>query len=72
MTSLLDAVRRHADAHADADGLATTAIPGLSTVRAAAPSGLVHALSRPIVCLVVQGAKRPRRTTRSCWRSTPR
>ena len=58
MTTLLDAVRRHAEAHADAGGgLAQTPIPGLTTVRATAPSGLVHAISRPLVCLVLQGSK---------------
>ncbi|WP_207460276.1 AraC family transcriptional regulator [Azospirillum sp. SYSU D00513] len=57
MTSLLDAVRRHAEAHADANGLAQTPIPGLTTVRATVPSGLVHAISRPLVCLVLQGSK---------------
>jgi AraC-like DNA-binding protein len=57
MTTLLDAVRRHGEAHADANGIAPTPIPGLTTVRATAPSGLLHAVSRPLVCLVVQGAK---------------
>lgn len=57
MTTLLDAVRRHADSFADAGGFARSAIPGLATVRAFAPSGLQHAISKPLVCLVVQGAK---------------
>lgn len=61
MTTLLDAVRRHAEAHsgahADASGLAPTPIPGLATVRATAPSGLLHDIQQPLVCLVVQGAK---------------
>lgn len=57
MTTLLDAVRRHADLHTDASGLGTSAIPGLMTVRAFAPSGLQHAIAKPIVCLVVQGSK---------------
>lgn len=57
MPMLLDAVRRHAEAHADSTGLAPTPIPGLTTVRATAPSGLVHAISRPLICLVVQGSK---------------
>ena len=57
MTTLLDAVRRHAEAHAGPTGLAETAIPGLATVRATAPSGLLHAISRPLVCLVLQGRK---------------
>ncbi|SMH62723.1 AraC family transcriptional regulator [Azospirillum agricola] len=58
MTSLLDAVRRHADAHADRDGIARTAIAGLTTIRALGPTDLVYAISRPLVALVVQGAKR--------------
>lgn len=57
MTDLLKTVRRHAMAHADANGIAATPIPGLSTVRAVAPSDLVYAISRPLVCLVVQGSK---------------
>ena len=57
MTTLLDAVRRHADLHTDAAGLGISPIPGLMTVRAYAPSGLQHAISKPMVCLVVQGSK---------------
>jgi AraC-like DNA-binding protein len=65
MDSLLDAVRRHALAHADANGIAPTPIPGLTTVRATAPSGLVYAISRPLACLVVQGAKQVTLGTRA-------
>ena len=61
MTSLLHAVRRYAEAHIDVHaepaGFAHTPIPGLATVRATEPSGLLHAISRPMVCLVVQGSK---------------
>jgi AraC-like DNA-binding protein len=57
MTTLLDAVGRYADAHADMNGVARTPIPGLTTVRATAPSGLVYAISQPLVCLVLQGSK---------------
>ncbi|CCE10044.1 Transcriptional regulator, AraC family [Bradyrhizobium sp. STM 3843] len=57
MPSLLHAVGRHAEAYADSFGIAQTPIPGLTTVRATAPSGLVYAISRPLVCLVVQGSK---------------
>ena len=57
MTTLLDAVRRYAESHAGTNGLAKTPIPDLTTVRATAPSGLVHAISRPLVCLVLQGSK---------------
>jgi len=57
MTDLLKAVRRYAEAQADAHGIAATPIPGLSLVRAAAASDLVYAISRPLVCLVLQGSK---------------
>lgn len=55
--TLLDAVRRYAEAHADPVGLAQTPVPGLTTIRVTAPSGLDHAISHPIVCLVLQGTK---------------
>ncbi|MGJ4938391.1 AraC family transcriptional regulator N-terminal domain-containing protein [Bradyrhizobium sp. HKCCYLRH3083] len=57
MTSLLNAVSRYAAVRADTAGIARTPIPGLTTVRATAPSELVYAISRPLVCLVVQGSK---------------
>ncbi len=56
--TLLDAVRRHTQAHAGPGGMAPTPIPGVATVRATAPSGLEHAISRPLACLVLQGGKR--------------
>lgn len=55
--TLLSAVRRYAQAHANADGLALTPIAGLTIIRATAPSGLLHAICRPLVCLVLQGTK---------------
>ncbi len=55
--TLLQAVRRYAEAHADPAGLAQTPIAGLTIIRATAPSGLLHAISRPLVCLVLQGSK---------------
>jgi len=55
--TLLNAVRRYTDTHADPAGLAQTPIPGLATVRATSPTDLVHAISRPLVCLVLQGGK---------------
>lgn len=57
MNTLLEAVRRHTEAHGDAEGVAVTAIPGLSTVRATMPSELLHAIPRPLLCLVLQGSK---------------
>lgn len=55
--ALLKAVGRYAEAHADPAGLAQTPVPGLTTIRSTAPSSLVHAISRPLVCLVLQGGK---------------
>lgn len=55
--TLLDAVSRYAAAHADPTGHAQTPIDGLTIIRATEPSGLVHAISRPLVCLVLQGRK---------------
>ncbi len=57
MTTLLNAARRYAEAHADSDGIARTPVLGLTIVRATAPSDLVYAISRPLVALVVQGSK---------------
>lgn len=57
MDQLLHAARRHADAHADTGGIAATPIAGLSTVRSTGPSDLVHAVSKPLICLVRQGSK---------------
>ncbi len=62
---LLDVVRRYTEAHADAAGLAQTPIPGLATVRATSPSGLVHAIAQPLVCLVLQGSKHVAMGTRT-------
>jgi AraC-like DNA-binding protein len=56
-TSLLDAVRRYADACAGRDGAAPTPIPGLTAIRAAARTELSYQIQRPLVCLVLQGAK---------------
>ena len=56
--TLLDAVRRFAEGHADTSGVARTPVAGLTLIRATAPSGLDYAISRPLVCLVVQGSKR--------------
>jgi AraC-like DNA-binding protein len=65
MNDLLDAVRRFADTHADGHGLAAAPIPGLVAVRAVAPSALMHSVQRPLVCLVLQGAKRVTAGTRT-------
>jgi AraC-like DNA-binding protein len=56
--TLLDTVRRYADAHADNFGVARTSVPGLSMIRATSPSELQYAINRPLVAIVVQGSKR--------------
>lgn len=58
MSELLEAVRRHADLHADAGGIALTPIRGLRVARVATPGELVHCIAQPMACLVQQGAKR--------------
>ena len=55
--TLLDAIRRHAEANIPASGLAYTPIPGMTTIRSTAPSGIQHAISHPLICLVLQGEK---------------
>lgn len=55
--ALLQSVRRYLEVHADPVGIAHTPIAGLTTIRSATPSGLVHAISKPLVCLVLQGTK---------------
>lgn len=55
--ALLDAIRRHAGAHADGHGIARTPIPGLVTVRATGTGELQYGIQRPLICLVVQGTK---------------
>jgi AraC-like DNA-binding protein len=57
MDTLLDAARRYTHSHADADGVALTPIDGLMLIRATMPTGLVYDISRPLVCLVLQGSK---------------
>ena len=55
--TLLDAVRRYAGVYADPAGVARTPIAGLTIIRATSVSDLEYAISRPLVCLVVQGTK---------------
>ncbi|MES2943452.1 MAG: AraC family transcriptional regulator [Pseudomonadota bacterium] len=57
MSTLLQAVSLYAASHANQAGLAQTPIPGMTTVRATSPSALVHAISQPLICLVLQGSK---------------
>jgi AraC-like DNA-binding protein len=55
--TMLDTVRRYAQASADPAGAARTPIPGLTAIRAIRPSGLDYAISRPLVALILQGSK---------------
>ena len=55
--SLRRAIVRHADRHANADGLAFTRIPALRMMCVRAPSGPMHSIYKPLVCFVLQGAK---------------
>ena len=54
---LKDAVRSYADRHADSDCVALTPVPGLRVMRVAAPNEPLRSMYRPLVCLVLQGAK---------------
>lgn len=56
--TLLDIVRRHAEAYADGNGVARTSVPGLTILRETAPTALQYAISKPLVALVLQGSKR--------------
>lgn len=55
--TLLDHVRRFAEAHSDADGVARTPIPGLTLIRQTAPTALQYAINKPLVAVVLQGSK---------------
>jgi AraC-like DNA-binding protein len=54
---LFNVVRRYVEAHSDRAEQVRTPIPGLTLIRATAPSGLVYDISRPLVCLLLQGSK---------------
>jgi AraC-like DNA-binding protein len=56
--SLKQAVRAYASRHANRDGLALTPVPGLRMMFVETPPGDLHSIYRPLVCLVLQGAKR--------------
>jgi AraC-like DNA-binding protein len=55
--TLLQAVRRYTEAHADRDGVARTEVPGMTLVRTTGAGELLYAVQRPLICLVVQGVK---------------
>lgn len=58
MEALSQAVRTYARDHADHDGLAVTPVPGLRMMCVEAPAGDLLSVYRPLVCFVLQGAKR--------------
>ena len=57
ITDLVHRVRRYADAHADRDGVAVLPVEGVAAMRSYAPAGFVKSIYRPLICLVLQGAK---------------
>lgn len=58
MDALTQAICRYAALHADHDGLAPTPVEGLRLMRVRRPGGPMHSIYKPLVCLVLQGAKR--------------
>ncbi|CCV07342.1 putative transcriptional regulator, AraC family protein [Mesorhizobium metallidurans STM 2683] len=58
MDSLKQAAQAYASRHANGDGVAITPVPGLMLKCVESPGGDLHAISRPLFCLVLQGAKR--------------
>lgn len=58
MNSLKQAVQTYAKHHANHDGLVITPLPGLSMMRVETPAGDLQSIYKPLVCLVLQGAKR--------------
>jgi AraC-type transcriptional regulator N-terminus len=57
LESLKEAVRTYGDAHANEDGLAMPPVPGLRMMCRYEPSGPMRSMYRPLVCLILQGAK---------------
>jgi AraC-like DNA-binding protein len=57
MDALKQAIRAYAGTRANGDGLAITPIPGLRMMCVDAPRHELHSTYRPLVCLVLQGAK---------------
>lgn len=55
--ALARTILHYAELHADAEGLARLPIDGVAVMRASAPGAIQHAVYRPLVCLVLQGAK---------------
>ncbi len=54
---LARAIQSYAQAHPQAGGLVQTPLPGVTFMCVHAPSGLMHALYKPTLCLMLSGAK---------------
>lgn len=57
METLKEAACAYAAGHANGDGLASTPVPGLRIMCVHEPRAPLHSIYRPLVCLVLQGAK---------------
>lgn len=57
MEALKQAVREVASRYGDGQGPVATPVPGLGVMAVAAPTGPLHATYKPVICLVLQGAK---------------
>lgn len=57
MDALKNAVCDFTARHANRDGLALTPVPGLRMMCVEFPPGELHSIYRPLVCLILQGAK---------------
>jgi AraC-like DNA-binding protein len=57
VNSLKNAVHAYANRNANRDGVALTPVPGLVMKYIESPGQDLHAVSRPMICLVLQGAK---------------
>ncbi len=58
MNLLKQAVQAYAKRHANSDGLVLTPVTGLSMMSVDTPAGDLQSIYKPMVCLVLQGAKR--------------
>ncbi len=56
--NLIDAARLYVKEQGSAEGIAPTPVPGVRLVCVDAPTGKMHSTYRPVVCLVLQWAKR--------------
>ena len=57
MDALIQAVCRYSERHANQEGLSLTPVEGLRMMCVQHPSGPMHSIYKPLVCLVLQGAK---------------